>query len=411
MALALEGIKVVDMSTVAAVPMTARYLGDFGADVVHIENVATAEPSRVIQAGMSPSTGAQSDINYIWEHFNRNKRSMTLDVSQEAGRKILYRLVESADVFLTNLRPFHLERFKIDYDTLSQLNPGLVYGALTGYGKKGPEKDAPAYDHTAFWARSGIPHRLSTLAGAAPGTPPPGFLSAFGDHMAGMILVSGVMTALFTRERTGLGQEVDVSLFHSGVYQLSFDLAGTLVTGEDFPQATSGKGITNPLIGRYRTKDDRWIFLMGLQPQRYWSGFCQAIEREDLEHDPKYTSVEAMEENCAELLHIIEDVFRSKTLDEWRSRLNAAAIPWSPAQSLQEVINDPQARLNDFFISYDHPVHGPMEGIANPVKLSRSPEKVRMAAPEFGQHTEEVLLEHGYTWEDIEQFKDQGAID
>ena len=408
---ALTGIKVIDVSQVAAVPMAARYLGDFGADVLHIEHPVTGDSFRVIQAGMSRITGVQSDVNYVWENYNRNKRGVTLDLSREPGQKILYRMVEGADVFLTNMRPFEKKRYQIEYSVLSRLNPGLIYGALTGYGNNGPEKDSPAYDHTAYWARSGIPHRLAALTlPAAPGTPPPAFVPSFGDHMAGMNLACGVMTALFMREKTGMGQEVNVSLFHSGVYQLSMDMAGTLITGQDCQQMTSRENVRSPLVTLYLTSDDRWILISGLRPERYWSKFCRAIERQDLEDDPRFNSVEAMTENNVTLLHILEEVFRSRTLEDWTPRLHAAGIPWSPVQTLPEVINDPQARANGFFISYEHPVYGHVEGVANPVKLSKSPESVRMPAPEFSQHTEEVLLELGYSWEEIGEFKDDGII-
>jgi crotonobetainyl-CoA:carnitine CoA-transferase CaiB-like acyl-CoA transferase len=408
---ALEGIKVIDVSQVAAVPMAARYLGDFGADVIHVEHPVNGDSFRVIQTGMSMTAGVQSEINYVWENYNRNKKSMTLDLSRELGQTILYKLIEKADVFLTNMRPFELEKYRLEYGILSQLNPGLIYGALTGYGKKGPERDAPAYDHAAYWARSGIPHRLtSRMPPVPPGTPPPAFVPAFGDHMAGMTLACGVMTALFMRERTGTGQEVGVSLFQSGVYQLSYDLAGALVTRQDCTRMTSREDARSPLVTQYLTKDGRWIVLTELRPERSWSRFCQAIEREDLEHDPRFASLEAMTENGTVLMHILEEVFGSRTLEEWRPSLNAARFPWSPVQTFPEVINDRQARDNDFFVSYDHPAYGRVEGVANPVKLSKSPETVRMPAPEFGQHTEEVLLELGYTWEDIAHFQQDGII-
>jgi len=408
---ALTGIKVIDVSQVAAVPMSARYLGDFGADVLHIEHPVTGDSFRVLQAGMSQISGVQSDINYVWENYNRNKRSVTLDLSRESGQKILYRLVEKADVFLTNMRPFEQKKYRFEYGVLSRLNPRLIYGALTGYGTRGPEKDSPAYDHTAYWARSGIPHRLAALTlPAAPGTPPPAFVPSFGDHMAGMNLACGVMTALFMREKTGMGQEVNVSLFHSGVYQLSMDLAGTLVTKQDCQRMESRESVRSPLVTLYLTKDDRWILLSGLRRDRYWSKFCQAIERQDLENDPRFDSVDTMTENSIALLHILEEVFQSRTLEEWAPRLNAAGIPWSLVQTLTEVVNDPQARANGFFVSYEHPVYGTIEGVANPVKLSESPESVRMPAPEFSQHTEEVLMDLGYTWEEIGQFKKDGVI-
>jgi len=425
MALALEGIKVVDVSQVAAVPVAARHLGDFGADVLHIENPATGDSWRVYQAGQGTGrAGVPSDINYNWENYNRNKRSVTVDISQEGGRQIIYRFVKDTDVFLTNLRPFELERYKLEYDTLRQLNPRLIYGALTGFGTKGPERDAPAYDATAYWIRSGIPYMFSR-----PGMPQSGFRPAFGDNVAGLALAYGVMMSLFVREKTGVGQEVDVALFHTGLYQLGFDIAGALATGLDYEDwredppleavaaAEAGYApirefyrskVVNPLSGRYETKDGRVIVFVVLQPDRYWSKFCRAIGREDLADDPRYNSYEARAENCTDLYPILDEIFLSKTLDEWKPRIEG--IPHAVHQSLREVINDPQARANDFFVAYDHPVYGRIEALANPVMLSETPASVRMPAPECGQHTEEVLLEYGYTWEDIAQLKDRGII-
>jgi len=411
MSMALKGIKVIDVSQVAAVPMAARFLADFGADVIHVEHPTMGDYFRAAMAGMARATGVQSDINYVWENYNRNKRSITLDLSRKSGQKVMHKMVEKADVFLTNMRPFELDKYRLDYSVLSEVNPALVYGALTGYGEKGLEKDAPAYDHTAYWARSGIPHRLTTrMLPAAPGTPPPAFMPSFGDHMAGTNLACGVMTALFMRERTGIGQEVRVSLFHSGVFQLSYDLAGTLTTGQDCWGIVSREDTGNPLVTQYLTKDERWILLCALRPERYWSKFCQAIERQDLVDDPRFASADDITSNSVTLLHILENVFRNRTLDEWKPRLNAAGFPWAPVQTLPEVVNDPQARTNDFFVSYDHPSHGQIEGVANPVKLSKSPEVVRMPGPEFSQHTEEVLLELGYNWDSITQFKEEGII-
>jgi len=432
MSMALEGIKVVDVSQVAAAPMAARHLADFGADVVHIEHPQRGDSWRFYQAGQgfnpaghgAGGYGVASDINYNWENFNRNKRSMTLDLSQEGGRQVIYKLLEKADVFVSNLRPFELEEYKLEYDTLCRINSRLIYGSLTGYGRKGPDRNAPAYDITSLWVRSGIPHMLSL-----PGVPCSGFRAAFGDNVAALALAYGVMTALFVRERTGVGQEVDVALLHAGLYQLSFDIAGALVSGQDYldwiemppPELVAEaeaatrrirdfykRSAPNPLAMAYRTEDDRLILLMALQPDRYWSQLCRAIDREDLEHDPRFSSFEARAENRVSVYDILDEAFLGRTLEEWKARLEG--IPFGVYQNLVEAINDPQARANDFFAAYDHPEYGRIEAVANPVKLSETPATIRMPAPAFGQHTEEVLLEHGYTWEDIVHLKEQGII-
>jgi crotonobetainyl-CoA:carnitine CoA-transferase CaiB-like acyl-CoA transferase len=425
MSSALDGIKVIDVSQVAAVPMAARHLADFGADVLHIENPVTGDSWRIYQAGQDTGrAGAPSEINYNWENFNRNKRSVTINISLKGGQAVIYKFIEQADVFLTNLRPFELKRYNLEYKTLNKLNPRLVYAALTGFGKKGPEKDTPAYDATAYWSRSGIPYMFTR-----PGMTQPGFRPAFGDNMAGMALAYGIMTSLYVREKTGKGQEVDVALLHAGLYQLGFDIAGALATGLDYndwgheppPEvvAAAEAGFApakafyrskapNPLSGRYTTRDGRIITIVALQPDRYWGMFCRALGLPELENDPRFNTIQGREENNAILYPILDEAFAGKTLDEWKPILEG--IPYAVHQNLHEVINDPQARANDFFVAYDHPTYGRLEAVANPVILSETPATIRMAAPEFGQHTEEVLLEYGYTWEDIALFKEQGII-
>ena len=405
MALALAGIKVVDVSQVAAVPMCARHLADFGADVIHVEHPVRGDSWRVFQSGQGTGTyGTQSNINYNWETFNRNKRSLALDLSQEGGREIVHKLLGKTDVFMTNLRQFERQQFGLEYDTLRQLYPKLIYGSLTGYGKKGPEIDNPAYDTNAYWARSGIPHRLTT-SGVRPTYTP-----AFGDTVAALALAFGIMTALFVRDRTGTGQEVDTSLFHTGIYQNSFDIAGALVTGQDCDEwkRLHREDNPNPLSEAYLTKDGRAIMFTILQPDRWWSRVCRAIGREDLEHDSRFNSLQARKEHNAALIHILDEVLATRTLAEWKPIL--ARIPCAPVQNYTEVINDPQARANEFFIPFDHPTYGRIDIVANPVKLSQTPATMRMPAPEFSQHTEEILLEQGYTWEDIDRFKQQRII-
>jgi len=413
MVLALGGIKVVEVATMAAVPMAGRLLGDWGADVVHVERLGTGDPWRGWLTGGGTVEELPPEFHYhFWENYNRNKRSVAVDVSQEDGREIVYKLVKGADVFLTNMRPYELEKFKMEYDTLNQLNPGLIYGSLTGYGKKGPEIDAPGQDTVAFWARSGFLYRLQQC-----GRPPasPGFRTlAAGDKLTAIALACGIILALLVRERTGIGQEVDISLFHTAVFAL---LPVALALSNEVPDFGIGIGEelleredVSPLHISFETKDERWLQLSLAPPDLYWSRFCQAIKREDLEHDPKFESFEARRENQTDLFHILEKVFRSKTLDEWKTPLDEARMLWDPIQSPQEVVNDPQARANDFFVPYDHPTFGQIDVVANPIKLTKTPATIRMPAPEFGQHTEEVLLELGYSWEDISQFKEQGLI-
>jgi crotonobetainyl-CoA:carnitine CoA-transferase CaiB-like acyl-CoA transferase len=427
MANALQGIKVVDVSQVAAVPMAARHLADFGAEVIHIEHPTRGDSWRSYQEKITITSGrVPSKINSNWENYNRNKKSVTIDISKEGGQAILHKIIENADVFLSNLRPFELKRYNLEYNTLKQINPRLIYGAFTAYGKEGPQKDAPGYDTIAYWSRSGLTQMLSL-----PGISAFSFRPAQGDNVAALAFALGVVLALYVRQVTGVGQEVDISLFHTALYQMSYDTSEALVTKEDgsnwesrIPQELIDEAnavITrlrdavreqslNPLIQGYFTKDGREILLAILQSDRYWSAFCSAIERKELENDPRFDSTESRAQNHVELYYILKDAFKTRDFAEWKERLTQAAIPGGPVQNILEVINDVQARANDFFIPVDHPTYGRIEVLANPVKLSETPATIRMPAPEFSQHTEEVLLEAGYTWDDIRKFKQEGLI-
>jgi len=404
MTMALEGIKIVEVAQWAAAPMGGRLLADLGADVIHIENPITGDAYRYFQSTPDdPRTagrGVPSNVNYNWELYNINKKGITLDLSSEQGRDIIYKLIEKADVFISNLRPFELEKFQLEYATLSKRNPKLIFASLTGYGLTGPDKNSPGYDIISYWARTAIPHLMDAL----------GFRPAFGDNLGGLMLAFGIMTALFVRERTGMGQEVDMSLFGLGVFQMSFDISGALIEKREFEdwKPKGREDSMNPLVGIYPTKDGRAFVLMCLLPDRYWPKVCEALERDDLIDDPKFNSFEARAENRMELFGIFDETFMAKTLDEWKPIFTD--IPSAPIQYLLEVINDPHARANDFYVTLDHPNYGPIEVVAPPVKFSKTPASVRTAAPEFSQHTEEVLLEAGYTWEEIEQFSKKGII-
>jgi crotonobetainyl-CoA:carnitine CoA-transferase CaiB-like acyl-CoA transferase len=434
--MALDGIKVVDVSQVIAVPVAARHLADFGADVIHVEHPQRGDSWRGYLSGIGALNSVNSAFDYNWEAWNRNKKSLALDLSGDKGREVMYRLVEKADVFTTNLRLWERDKFKLDYASLRKVNPRLIYGSVTGLGKKGPEKDLPAYDQTVHWHRAGVVHMLTPR-----GSPSIGFRAGFGDTVAGMSLFAGIMTALYHRQKTGEGQEVELSLMHTGIYQLSFDVSGALVTGRDYKdpaptplpidpavmqqadelvaqiEAAQAKlsdlyraNMPNPLAAPYKTKDDRSIYFNCLQPDRYWCRVCRAIGKPELENDPRFATFEARTLNHAEVYRLMRDSIASKTLEEWKPVLSAAGIPYAPAQKLSEVIQDPQARANNYFVPFDHPTHGKVEVIANPINLSETPASYRMAAPEFSQHTEEILLSLGYTWEDIADMKQKGVV-
>jgi crotonobetainyl-CoA:carnitine CoA-transferase CaiB-like acyl-CoA transferase len=401
---ALEGLKVIELATVAAGPMTGRFLADWGAEVIKIEHQVRGDMMRYFQREYVAGKSVETDIPYLWENYNRNKKSVTVDISKEKGREIVLKLVKDADVLISNMRPREFKKFRIEYETLCKLNPRLIFASITGYGKKGPDADLPGFDVSGFWARSGIMNVLPE-----PDMPPPFSRPTFGDNITGMSLALGIMTALYTRDKTGVGQEVDVSLFNTGLWVLTFDIAGALVTGQDAPNRTR-REVLNPLANIYQTKDDRWLYLALVTPDPYWSRACKVLGRGDLENHSDFSTFNARQINHTKLYDIVSGIFRSKTMTEWEKLLNTAGLPWAKAQKPSEVIVDPQAIANETFVEVDHPTLGKFKQIANPVKLSKTPATVRTTAPEFGQHTEEVLLTLGYTWEDLAELKQDGVI-
>jgi crotonobetainyl-CoA:carnitine CoA-transferase CaiB-like acyl-CoA transferase len=420
MSMPLQGLKVIEAAQNAAGPMAGRWLADWGADVIHIEHPTRGDPVRSRFFRMYAGRDIESNFNYAWENIDRNKRSLTLDLAKPVGKEILRNLVEKADVFLTNYRTSDLIKFSCQYEDLERLNRRLIYASVTGYGDVGPDKDTPGFDVSAFFSRAGLLEAMRN-----PGQVPPPNVIALGDFITALGLTCGILAALNNRAVTGKGQEVKTSLYNMGVYAMSYDIAATLLLKQLMPPPPlvnellakqKGNRIDlreaslTPMVNYYETLDGRWISLALVQPMQYWPNLCRAIDRDDLIDDNRFNSFEGILMNRSELFRILDDSFRKKTLEEWRERMDQEGLVWALLQNCLEVINDPQARANDFFTAFNHPSHGPVEMVACPVKLSDTPAQIRMAAPEFGQHTEEVLLEFGYTWDDIARFKESGVI-
>ena len=396
----LEGIKVVEVAQWVAAPSAGAILGDWGADVVKIEHPVRGDGSR----GMKVIGGMPvSDVNYPWELDNRNKRSVTLDISKKGGQEALHKLIAKCDVFLTSLRPSELRRYDLEYETLSKTNSRLIFASLTGYGRKGPDREKPGFDYTAFWARSGLQAIVRE-----PGRPPVFQRPGMGDHITALAIACGINTALFVRERTGIGQEVDVALFGTGIWTLGIDTMCALVTGQYAAMRTRSEmmGMTNV----YQTKDGKWIMMMHLQPDAYWSMFCKALELEHIENDERFNSFLPRLQHEGELVPIVEESMAKRTLEEWKQRMDEYGLIWAPVQEPTDVAKDPQAWATDCFETFEHPTLGPISFVAIPMKLSRTPASIRTTAPELGQHTEEALLEIGYSWDDIARLKEDGIV-
>ena len=399
MAGVLEGVRVLDMGHVVAVPAAGATMADWGADVIKIEPL-TGEMARGLVGRLIKRTG--SEFNWYIQLLNRNKKGLALDLKTDSGKSILYKLVERADVFVSNYESSTLTKLKADYATLSEINPGLIYGILTGYGTVGPDKDERGFDYAAAWARSGAQYMIGE-----PGTIPPPQRGGMMDRVVGAHIVAGISAALFHREKTGLGQKLEFSLYHTGVWTMAEDIQPTLM-GTPPSKHEHAKSL-NPLWNNYRTKDDRWFWLAMLQSEPSWPDFCRAIGRTDLEHDPRFDTMETRADHCEELIRIIDEILASKTMKQWENIFRKNNIIYGRVATPLEVTTDPQAWANSFFADLHHPT-ADVKVVTTPVKFCQNPATVRAPAPEVGQHTEEILLDLGYTWEDITQLKEQGII-
>lgn len=373
-----------------------------GAEVIKIEHPVRGEPTR----GLKPlSILPQTKLNPTWEEDNTNKKSIGLDLTQESGKEVLYKLIRKVDIFVTNLQAEVLRRLGADYKTLARINPRLIYSYGTGWGLRGPDKDQPAFDF-AVWARSGLMGSMGE-----PDSPPPTCLPGFGDHIASLALAYGTMIALFHREKTGEGQMVHVSLLGTLVDIGSVSLQACLFSGgQDLPRV-SRKEAVNPLWNYYETKEKRWIQLAMLQTDPSWHDFCEALGIRDLENDPRFNSHhQRCEVNGRILIPILDEIFASKSLAEWIELFRGRNIIWGMVNTYGQVAVDPQLWENDYIIKGDHPSAGQIDLVGLPVQLSKTPGVIKTFAPELGQHTEEILLDMGFTWGDISKLKENKAI-
>lgn len=398
---AFDGVRVIELAQWVFVPVAGALLADWGADVVRVERL-DGDPYRGLATqGIGTDRGG---VNLSMALANRGKRSVALDLGGPRGLEVFHELLASADILLTSLRPGALERLGLGADAVRERHPQLIYARGHGFGVRGPDADQPGYDSSAFWARGGVGHMLTPTERDYPISQ----RGAMGDRNGAMALAFGMAAALLKRARTGVGSVVDVSLLGIAMWMLSSDLLAALNGGE--AQPVSGRGPqVNPLTATYRTKDDRHVQLMFLQGDRYWPDFCRVIGRDDLSDDPRFVDLAARRTNASACIAELDGVFAERTLKDWKTVLADLNAPWSPVQTIREVVDDPQVIANSYIgdVMTDGGVSYRLPTV--PVQFDGQPPQLRRA-PEHGEHTEAVLLELGYDWDGICALAAAGVI-
>jgi crotonobetainyl-CoA:carnitine CoA-transferase CaiB-like acyl-CoA transferase len=398
----LEGVRVVELSMYAFAPAAAAVLADWGADVVKVVPSAVADPMKGNPIARLPDKDV--GVAFMWEILNRGKRCVALDVSVPDGQAVLHDLVREADVFVTNLLPDARRRFRVDVDDLQAVNPRLVYARATGHGDRGPERDQGGYDITDFWARTGIGHAASQVSDEFV----PLIGPAFGDLTSGAHLAGGIAAALFRRERTGRAAVVDVSLLSSGLWSISPGVVAAQIYDIDTIPRFRHAESPNPLVAAYTTRDGRQIYMSGIMTEGHFENFCAVIGHPELLDDPRFADGRARVTHAAECVAALDAVFAERDLAEWRAVLAGLRTPWMVVQSTAEAGRDPQVAANGMMIELEGPV-GPYPLVASPAQFDGTPPSLRRA-PDHGEHTEEVLLDLGRSWDDILALKERGTV-
>jgi crotonobetainyl-CoA:carnitine CoA-transferase CaiB-like acyl-CoA transferase len=403
----LAGFRVLNWSQFT--PSSAGYfLGDLGADVIKIEHPVQGDAYRGMGTMYGDAMNFAEGRHAGFEAVNRSQRSMTLDLKHEKGREILYRLAEQADAFITNYTDEIAKKLRADYESLSKVNPRLVYAASSAYGPQGAWAGRRGFDQTAQ-AYSGLMQAM----GERDLREPVQAVGGIADQMGATILATGILAALLARERTGHGQKINTSLLGSALHLQAIGVTVASLRGKGWTQHARTR-TKNPLTNHYKCGDGKWILFSEIQADRFWPEFCRALGLDELVDDPKFaTAMGGRRDNAEELIGILDRTLASKPRDEWIRVFDVAQAPFSyaPVNDYADVVNDQQVLDNDYIVEFDHPAAGPVKLMGYPVRFSKTPAQVAREAPEFGQHTEEVLQELvGLSWEEIAELRAEGVV-
>ena len=404
----LEGVRVLEVAQFTFVPSAGAVLADWGAEVIKIENPVTGDAQRGLIAVLGRAASVPgSSFAPIMEAPNRGKRSVGLGLAVAEARPVLEELIRRSDVFLTNYLPTARAKLHIDVDEVRRINPDIIYVAGSGFGTEGPDRDTGAYDATAFWARGGSADGVTPSDAEQAAFMPAG---AYGDNIGGMAIAGGVAAALYGRKITGQPSVLDVSLLAVGAWATQFSVNMALLAGGQLPKIDrKTQAPCNPLTGNYRTADGRFIQLSMLQPTRFWPEFCRLMGCEEFAHDPRFESMESLAENLEDATEIVCDAIASRTFAECARLLGRGTGPWAPVQDGWEVGNDESLVANGRIADVVDAEGNPQKLVANPVKFDDAALSLTRA-PQFAEHTDNVLRELGLDDDELIELKIAGAI-
>jgi crotonobetainyl-CoA:carnitine CoA-transferase CaiB-like acyl-CoA transferase len=405
----MEGVRILEVAQFTFVPAAGAVLADWGADVIKVEHAERGDAQRGLVRLLGLDVASKGTSFFpIMEGPNRGKRSIGLALDNPAARPVLEELVRRSDVFLTNYLPGPRARLKIDVEDIRAINPDIIYVRGSGFGQQGPEADKGGYDSTAFWARGGsadgvTPRDSDRMLGMPAG--------AYGDSIGGMTIAGGIAAALYSRTVIGEPSVVDVSLLGVGAWATQFSVNLALLAGGPLPRTEPPKhgSATNPLIGTYRTSDGRWLMFSMLQPGKYWPEFCKVVGRADLAADERFNTTEKIMANAAEAAGIVAEIIASRTYGDWLEKFEGMEGQWAAVQDPWEVSQDASLRANGHIAQVIDADGKERELVTNPVQFDgQAPHLTR--APQFAEHTDEILRELGRSDEELLALKVAGAV-
>ena len=398
----LEGIKVVDLTTFVAAPVAARMLGDMGAEVIKIEH-PKGDGWRGF--GINFNKRFSDDENPIFDIYNSGKKLISVNLKSNEGKEIMWKLLDDADVFVTNTRPDALKRLGLSYEDIKERYPRLIYAIVLGYGEKGPDAAKPAFDTTAFWARTGFPRDMSPLTDSyIPLTSP----SSVGDTVTAYNLTMQICAALLGRERSGKGECVKAGLYHTGIFTMgTMEIATQKPWGTEYPRARHWSAQPS---GCWETKDGEWFYAATGDVTITLPKIFKVIGRADLVGDERYATIEARTENREEFYNLLRDAFKTKTLAEWLELAEEYDLPFIRMNHFSDVTTDEQAWANGYLEYMTCPNGETVTMPTPPIEMESVGEIVTKPASKVGGDTEEVLLGIGYTKEQIAAMEESGAV-